>query len=393
MRWLGLVFVACLAACAQQLPAGIRAEVAHPEALPKGGYRQVQQWEAEQPDNHQTGALETDATASGGKVWGMRLGRDKTESAAIYGPYLNLPEGDYVAFYRLRLPAAVDDDQVARIDSSVNTGAEVLCQRPVYASDLSADHWTQVPLAFHVAGSKLEVRLFWQGTTDLLLDQITLFQLIDGHIDGPARVPQPVYSGKPANLPYNYKPLAELFPLSSKPAERLTVLDLRTQAADTKHLMLSLQGLVNRSQPRIYIITDTTDELWLKCLLERGGIKDTETVKTPLELLDRYRSLVKGAVVTDAKLPATRNIAMMLASTKDCLVASPRLARDFKLTITDDLRGKFRGNVEAYKWAYDTLWPKMCHTVGAVLWPDNCSGLRDYLYQHRIFTFWLRASL
>ncbi|MBI5834295.1 MAG: hypothetical protein HZB16_18525 [Armatimonadetes bacterium] len=393
MRWMGLLFCVCLAACAQELPTALRGEVKEPAALPQGAYRQVAQWEAEQPQNHQTGAEEAEATAAGGKVWAMRLGRDRTESAAIYGPYLDLPAGDYVAFYRLKLPRAVDDDQVARIDAAIDTGREVLTQRPVFASDLSAERWTQVPLAFHVAGRKLEARLTWQGTTDLLLDQITLFELVGGRIPAPARVPQPEYTNKPNNLPYQYQPRAELFPLSSKPASRLSVIDLRSQSADMRHLMLSLEGLVNRTQPRIYVITDTPDELWLKCLLERGGVSDTETIADPTVLIDRYRGLVSGAVVTDAKLPITRNIAMMLASTKDALVASSKLARELKLTVTDDLRGKFKGNVEAQKWAFDTLWPKMCHTVAAVLWPDNCNGLRDYLYQHRIYTFWLSGQI
>ena len=74
------------------------------------------------------------------------------------------------------------------------------------------------------------------------------------------------------------------------------------------------------------------------------------------------------------------------------MVVSPRLAGRLGLPIRHDLRGRWTRNVDAYRWALATLWPRMNQEVAACLWP-GFHGLRDYLVQHRLFIFWLPGPI
>ena len=42
--------------------------------------------------------------------------------------------------------------------------------------------------------------------------------------------------------------------------------------------LITLQGLVNRSQPRLYLLLNATDGFWLDRMKERGWIRRIETV-------------------------------------------------------------------------------------------------------------------
>lgn len=186
--------------------------------------------------------------------------------------------------------------------------------------------------------------------------------------------------------------LATPFPKPPHPAATLLVVDLRRLPADERMLLLTLQGLVNRKQPRIYALLDDEDQRWLNWLKEENWIQGTEVVPNPMSLVTRFRDQFKGVIVVDPKLPATQNVATMLGAVSDAIVATPKLATQLNLPILQDLRGRFNTNVQAYRWAFDNLWPKLNHEVIACLWPDDVSGLRDYLVAEKIFTFWLTGQ-
>lgn len=383
-------------AFSQALPDALVREVPANDKLPQGNYRLIRAWEAETSVNHLTGRAVDDASASGGKAWEARLGVDTTDRHMIYGPYLDVPAGNYVAFFRLKLPEAIDDDIVASIDATVATGAKNLGMRNVWTGDLACDRYVQIPFAFHSPGGILECRLIWNGFASLRLDQVTLFALEGlGALIPDARAPSAEPSGKPDNLAYRAetRPFPEVFPRAQKPMPRLTVMDLKKQPYDKRLLMLCVQGLVNRERPSLYALFAETDRQWLDWMKKRGWVEGEDAVADPLSLVARYRDRIKGAVIYDSRLAASKNVAMMVASVRDGVAVSPRLARELGLPVLEDLRGRWKTNAEAYRWAFDTLWPQQNHFVMACLHSDRASGLRDYLYQQRVFTFWISGPI
>jgi hypothetical protein len=94
---------------------------------------------------------------------------------------------------------------------------------------------------------------------------------------------------------------------------------------DHTHFVASLQGIVNRQEPRLYAYlvgeeTGRFDRFWLAEMRKPQGFLAGHTVK-PIEdvagLVAAFRSTIKGVVVYDEKVPATSNVASTAAGVED----------------------------------------------------------------------------
>lgn len=130
--------------------------------------------------------------------------------------------------------------------------------------------------------------------------------------------------------------------------------DLRDTGSVDRLLLTTLQGVVNRGRPRIYLTFDPVDTTWL----HDSGVPST-TVADPLELLDRHRGAVRGAVVYDPEVPDTVNVATTLAGLEDCVVAHPDQVAAHGLPVVADLRGRFGDDpLATYRWQLEHLFPR-----------------------------------
>lgn len=192
--------------------------------------------------------------------------------------------------------------------------------------------------------------------------------------------------------------VSSVYPKSNPVSQEVTVVDVSGAPKDLLLAVSVLQGLANRVTPEVYLIgTSGQDPQWLSWMLEQGYVKSAKPASSPLEFIADYASFVKGAVIVDDAVEASTNVACMLASLDDCLVVSEGLYAELTrqggpglvLPIVHDLRGKWKTNIEAYEWAYRELWPRMSRKALAVMYPNTPAQFpRDYLVQHRIFTFW-----
>ncbi|MCL6630157.1 MAG: hypothetical protein K6U00_11210, partial [Armatimonadetes bacterium] len=93
---------------------------------------------------------------------------------------------------------------------------------------------------------------------------------------------------------------------------------------DETHFITSVQGIVNRKSPRLYIYLvgkdGYVDRYWLAKLRERGGWLSDYKLQ-PLPDLDSvvrtFRADIKGLVVYDENVPATSNVASTIAGIND----------------------------------------------------------------------------
>jgi len=100
-------------------------------------------------------------------------------------------------------------------------------------------------------------------------------------------------------------------------------------AWDHCHVVAALQGLVNRHGPLLYIrFIDSqhgkrnVDDYWLKKLTEPGQWlygRKIETVGDIVELVEIFRSYIRGAVVYDPAVAATSNVASTVAGVEGLL--------------------------------------------------------------------------
>ncbi|HET6384830.1 MAG TPA: GxGYxYP domain-containing protein [Armatimonadota bacterium] len=384
------------AAPATGLPASIRQEAPPSQSIPGGDYTPTAVWAAAAPlYSHSTGRAAVDRNAASGKAWEVQTGRDPTGLYLLYGPYVDLPPGDYVAFIRIERLSGTDEEHLADIDAAVDFGQNILNSKELTPSDLPVGHYVEIPLGFQDPGGKLEVRVRWTGYASLRVDKVSVFHLTGGNTLALLnRAPEAVLSGLPKNLVYHPTPrtTSDIFPRSNPPARHLFVMDLTKQTPDWQILLLSLQGIVNRQRPEIYALFNNTDPFWLKQMIQHHDIVSAEQVGHPADLIKRFRSRIKGMVITDPALPASRNIATMIAGVDNAVIASPNLARQLKMPVIADLRGRWHTSVDAYRWAFDHLWPRLSHQVISCSYPEQM-GLRDYLVENRVFTFWISGGI
>lgn len=96
---------------------------------------------------------------------------------------------------------------------------------------------------------------------------------------------------------------------------------------DHTHALATLQGVVNRYYPRIYTYLVENekvniDRYWWNKYREKGrwlAGRDTLVYHSLPDLVQAYRSFLKGAVVYDPQVPATSNVASAVAGVEDLI--------------------------------------------------------------------------
>jgi hypothetical protein len=96
-------------------------------------------------------------------------------------------------------------------------------------------------------------------------------------------------------------------------------------AWDEAHLVATLQGVVNRAEPRLYVrfvkaYGKNVDDYWLTRASEPGqwlAGRERRTVPNLEALIERYRGAIRGVVLYDPKVAATSNLASTIAGVED----------------------------------------------------------------------------
>ena len=185
-------------------------------------------------------------------------------------------------------------------------------------------------------------------------------------------------------------PSGQQFP-SFAPVATLDVFRSNNRAADVMSMIVTLQGTVNRTLPRIYVSGGSaSDNLWLSEL----GVASQE-VGDPFALVGKYRGELAGVVITDDAQPDTLDLATTIAGLQNGIVASPALAEaltaaPYSLPVLADLRSNhFQSNLAVYQYELDHYAAQANHRLIIGLTPGIPGNLRDYAVATRAMTVWL----
>ena len=194
------------------------------------------------------------------------------------------------------------------------------------------------------------------------------------------------------------EPYERFWPQSSSPAEELLVLDVSEEEPQVEFAMSVLQGLVNRTQPRLYLLHTRyarQDREWLDELLFEG-YKAREV--TLAEVWDQFREEISGAIIYDGAIMDEigeyhsdqlnqTNLLMMIGAVESGVPLTTEMAEALKLPVLFDARDRWANQYEMMRWAYVELFPRMNHKIIATNYP-GIFLITDYLVQFKIFTFW-----
>lgn len=186
-----------------------------------------------------------------------------------------------------------------------------------------------------------------------------------------------------------------LFP-TFQPPQHLDVYDVRGAPFEVQLAVITAAGIINRAQPRVYLVRGNDDLFWLDHVFH--AIPQNRAAQTGeaalFALLDAYRTDLRGLVIYDPNLPDTINVATTLAGQRDGLVVAPDLAQTlqekYQLPLVEDLRVYgWRTRLQAYHWAAQHLLSSAAPRLVAGLNPQAAAGLRSFLVASRTFVYWL----
>ena len=192
-----------------------------------------------------------------------------------------------------------------------------------------------------------------------------------------------------------------VLPKANKPADKLAVFDVRLRYGEgtsasyyyERMMIKTLQGLVNREKPQLFIIMTDDDEFWLQELIDRKYITGTdgERMDEIGQLLEKYKSFYKGAVVGDDGLTMGGHIGIPVAACENLILTSDVLAEQYNMDVKENLKGKFTTNAEGVKWVWDKYKSQLNQKFFAAFHPDVLAmreGSVDYLVACKGFPIW-----
>ncbi|RKN08379.1 GxGYxYP domain-containing protein [Streptomyces radicis] len=180
-------------------------------------------------------------------------------------------------------------------------------------------------------------------------------------------------------------PGPQALPRFAAPTSLVTA-DLSGRTPSEQLTLISLQGIVNRTTPRVYLLADVGEgkTTWLP----ETGVPYGDPL--PLrELVERFRGEITGAIIPDPELPQTISVATTLAGLEDAVIASATTAANLGLPVVEDLRGRFADELEASTWQIDNLWPRTERRMVCSMNTSLTAYLRDYSIANRALMVWL----
>ncbi|MEM7344940.1 MAG: GxGYxYP domain-containing protein, partial [Chloroflexota bacterium] len=226
--------------------------------------------------------------------------------------------------------------------------------------------------------------------------------------------PSPLYIFDVQHLHLNHHALCNgpCIPETTPPDEKTH--DQLLQEYDQLIFLSSLQGIVNKNKPRLYLVHHPTDQFWLDIYQTPdqlyGWLSETDIIILPdfETVLDTFATDIDGLVSWHADVPATLNVATTIAGVEGWPIVRESSDLATQLTqrwpIQQTLGGQFTSNLAAYQWAIDhylrtgkanyTLlgyiedgWPATRYEQGLMTRGGVYALERDYLIQQRGFAF------
>lgn len=156
-------------------------------------------------------------------------------------------------------------------------------------------------------------------------------------------------------------PEGEQLPSFSEPAEVMDAV-LLTGSNDTpavKYLMASVQGIVNREQPRVVLINNNDSRRWINDLFGKQRYVETSNY---MRIVKKYASCFEGIVLYNENVPATLNVATSIAGAENCIIANSQNVDALKRTIgVDEVKvdlSRIENKRSAYNYLYNNYYAK-----------------------------------
>jgi endonuclease V-like protein UPF0215 family len=162
--------------------------------------------------------------------------------------------------------------------------------------------------------------------------------------------------------------------------------DIRGASKETRLQVVSIQGLVNRAKPTIFVLDESSnEERWQKLLEKHLGIVFTR--KTADELIREYAPVIGKQVLYSLQERHSVNVATTIAGIESAILTH----QDLGVPTVFDTRGKWSNVVEASRWSASNLLPKVSKEAIGYASEDSV-GTKDFAIARRLFNVQLDTT-
>lgn len=188
-------------------------------------------------------------------------------------------------------------------------------------------------------------------------------------------------------------PAKQFLPTFPASAPIIDCIDVTGAAGPVSDLFASLQGIVNRSQPRIACVGNPEEGkfTWM------ANHEVTYRMNSGFNLIYQHRGLLSGLVVPDPNMPDTLNLATTIAGLTNALICDPGFLSlltnaPYNLPVVMDLRGRFADKYQVYGHLRSNYWDQCTHRIITSLDPGVHGCLRDYIVAIKAACVWLNPG-
>jgi hypothetical protein len=194
-------------------------------------------------------------------------------------------------------------------------------------------------------------------------------------------------------------PKGQALPTFASPAPVLDSIEVQALTGDEQLTFSALQGLVNRKQPRIYLLDARAGEgrdTWANTATIGLKSRNLFTSETKYDLLVKYAGEVQGLVLYDPEAsPHYRNLACTVGGLRRALPVTAEIrsrlqAHGIALPVLVDLTElKYSSPIEIYKHLYQNYWAACEKRLMVSARPTDLHHTRDIAAACGAAVLWL----
>jgi hypothetical protein len=238
-----------------------------------------------------------------------------------------------------------------------------------------------------------------RGITGIVVAVAVLSALVAGSATASADPPRPVATepasaSDPSATRAAVDDLEDRF-LSTRPSVGPTwIVDLNGTSDMQRVTLRTLQGVVNRTQARLYLQSpgDPGSQRWIDDYTARGLVTFVGTTDMA-GAIDRFAAEATGYVLVSEAEPWTIDVGATMAAAERVIVATPADEAALQaegLALKADLRGQWTDAPTAYEWADATYRAQLASPSVAVL--RESDSMFDFATQQGMLTLFTRPA-
>mgnify|MGYP005846136021 CR=1 FL=1 len=183
---------------------------------------------------------------------------------------------------------------------------------------------------------------------------------------------------------------------------KVHIIDNTSETFSKKLLAVSLQGIINQREARIYLLDrdrginrpweqSEARDFWLNYYKENKKIEIVWQGKLD-EALKIFATEINGYILASESEPWTINAATTLSGLKKGLIVTENdlnIVEGFKML--EDLRGRWKSAEECYFDMFEKIYSQTNQNMLGIITPKE-HNLRDFLIQRKIFTLYAKPQ-